>query len=138
MTVIGGYIILLRRNINLWFRYIILMSRIEKIKVWDTWRYCKIGGENILFFAKGKNEIDSLQKMSWITCHNLLMRGADNLFLTLRELNCGNTPVSSANTMSEKSLMRDIEQLLLNSEGTGTINLSVILKVKVEGSYYMS
>ena len=32
MTVIGGYIILLRRNINLWFRYIILMSRIEKNK----------------------------------------------------------------------------------------------------------
>lgn len=93
--------------------------------------------ENILFFAREKKRIDSLQRMSWVTCHNLLMRGADNLFLTLSELNCDKTPVSSS-TMSEQSLMSDIEQLLQNSEGTGTINLSVILKVQVEGSYYMS
>ncbi|XP_030972599.1 uncharacterized protein LOC115992549 [Quercus lobata] len=66
------------------------------------------------------------------------MRGADNLFLTLSELNRDNTPVSSASTMSEKSPMKDIEQLLQNREGTGTINLSIILKVQVKGSYYMS
>uniref|UniRef100_A0A7N2N7L7 Uncharacterized protein n=1 Tax=Quercus lobata TaxID=97700 RepID=A0A7N2N7L7_QUELO len=114
-----------------------LDSQPEQIKIFRLYSPFTVE-ENILFFAKGKKKIDSLQKMSWITCHNLLMRGADNLFLTLRELNCGNTPVSSANTMSEKSLMREIEQLLLNGEGTGTINLSVILKVKVEGSYYMS
>uniref|UniRef100_A0A7N2KQZ9 Uncharacterized protein n=1 Tax=Quercus lobata TaxID=97700 RepID=A0A7N2KQZ9_QUELO len=44
----------------------------------------------------------------------------------------------SASTMSEKSPMKDIEQLLQNREGTGTINLSIILKVQVKGSYYMS
>ncbi|KAK9997775.1 hypothetical protein SO802_017378 [Lithocarpus litseifolius] len=66
------------------------------------------------------------------------MQGADHLFLTLSELNCDNTPFSNASTMSEKSPMKDIEQLLQYREGTGTINLSVILKVQVEGSYYMS
>ncbi|KAK9997776.1 hypothetical protein SO802_017379 [Lithocarpus litseifolius] len=70
-----------------------------------------------------------LQKFGSDSYKHVGTEGADHLFLTLSELNCDNTPVSGASTMSKKSPMKDIEQLLQNREDTGTINLSVTLKV---------
>ncbi|KAK9997771.1 hypothetical protein SO802_017374 [Lithocarpus litseifolius] len=104
----------------------------EEIK---TYSYEHVGREVIpakrvaalnKFNAEHKKFVFLLEKHA---CLSVVRLSSDNLFLTLSELNYDNTPVSGASTMSEKSPMKDIEQLLQYREGIGTINLSVILKV---------
>jgi hypothetical protein len=119
---------------------ITLDSQLEQIKVFRLYSSFTVE-ENVLILAKQNKIFDSLQNINRITSHMLLMLGVTHLFDNLDKFHCGNTPPSSASTMSEQSLMKDIVQeflsiLLQNGEDTGTSNLSIILKVQQVGGTY--
>ncbi|KAM3739979.1 hypothetical protein ACB098_08G064300 [Castanea mollissima] len=122
---------------------ITLDSQPEQIKIFRLYSSFTVE-ENVLILAKQKKIIESLQNITRSTSHMLLMLGVTHLFDNLDKFHCGNTPASSASTMSEQSLMKDIVQeflsiLLQNGEATDTSNLSIILKVQqVGGSYSTS
>ena len=122
---------------------ITLDSQPEQIKIFRLYSSFTVE-ENVLILAKQKKIFESLQNITRSTSHMLLMLGVTHLFDNLDKFHCGNTPASSASTVSEQSLMKDIVQeflsiLLQNGEATDTSNLSLILKVQqVGGSYSMS
>ncbi|KAK7850706.1 helicase protein mom1, partial [Quercus suber] len=119
---------------------ITLDSQPEQIKIFRLYSSFTVE-ENVLILAKQKKIFESLQNITRSTSHMLLMLGVTHLFDNLDKFHCGNTPASSAGTVSEQSRMKDIVReflsiLLQNGEATDTSNLSIILKVQQVGGFY--